>query len=149
MARIRRVVCASDFSPASRPAFATAVEMAKVMRTPLVIMHVVAPFIPLTGEGYVTPETWERIETSSRAFAQRHLDALLRAARKAGVRVTTLLSEGTVADQIVRAARRKRAGLLVLGTHGRTGFTRALMGSVAARVVATASCPVLTVRGPR
>ena len=146
MARICRVMYASDFSSASRPAFAKAVEMAKVMRAPLIIAHALAPFIPLAGEGYVTADTWERIETGARGSAQKHLDALLRAARKAGVRATTLLSEGPAADQIVRVAKRKRIGLLVMGTHGRTGFARAFLGSVAARVVATAPCPVLTVR---
>jgi len=147
MARIRRIMCASDFSPASRPAFVKAVEMAKAMRAPLVIAHVLAPFVPLVGEGYVTPETWERIETVARRLAQRHLDALRQAARKAGARATVLMVEGATADRIVRAAKRKRVDLLVLGTHGRTGLARAFLGSVAARVVATAPCPVLTVRG--
>jgi nucleotide-binding universal stress UspA family protein len=147
MARIRRIMCASDFSPASRPAFVKAVEMAKSMRAPLVITHVLAPFIPVVGEGYVTPETWERIETGARRLAQKHLGALLQAARRAGVRATALLVEGSAADRIVGAARRKRVDLLVVGTHGRTGLARAFLGSVAARVVATAPCPVLTVRG--
>lgn|SRR5262249_12430156 len=146
MARIRRVMYAADFSPASRPAFITAIEMAKRLRAPLIIMHVLAPFIPLTGEGYVSPDTWARIEGGARHLAQKRLDALLQAARKAGARATALLVEGSAADRIVGAARRKRVDLLVLGTHGRTGLARAFLGSVAARVVATATCPVLTVR---
>jgi len=63
------------------------------------------------------------------------------------MRVRTLLLEGRTAEQIVRAARSKRAGMIVIGTHGRTGLTRFLLGSVAARVLAIARCPVLTVRG--
>jgi nucleotide-binding universal stress UspA family protein len=51
-----------------------------------------------------------------------------------------------VAERIVRTARALRADLIVMGTHGRTGVTRVVLGSAAARVVATASCPVLTVR---
>ena len=58
-----------------------------------------------------------------------------------------LVDAGVAAEQIVRLARARRADLIVMGTHGRTGFTRALLGSVAARVVALAACPVLTVRG--
>jgi len=57
--------------------------------------------------------------------------------------------EGVPADQIVRLARLRQADMLVIGTHGRTGFSRLFLGSVAARVVATARCPVLTVRSPR
>jgi nucleotide-binding universal stress UspA family protein len=61
------------------------------------------------------------------------------------VPVTARVLEGPPAAAIVRAARRERAGLIVLGTHGRTGLTRILIGSVAERVVRTARCPVLTV----
>jgi universal stress protein A len=54
---------------------------------------------------------------------------------------------GSPYEVIVRAARSKRVDVLVLGTHGRTGLPRFFLGSVAARVLATAPCPVLTVRG--
>jgi nucleotide-binding universal stress UspA family protein len=49
------------------------------------------------------------------------------------------------AERIVRLAKTRRADVIVMGTHGRTGFRRAILGSVAARVVALATCPVLTV----
>ena len=67
-------------------------------------------------------------------------------ARKNGVRAKGLLLEGIPHDRIVRAARSTRADLIVLGTHGRTGLGRVFLGSVAARVVTLAPCPVLTVR---
>ena len=57
------------------------------------------------------------------------------------------LERGSPAERIVRYARAHGIGLIVLSTHGRTGFTRALLGSVAERVVRTAPCPVLTVSG--
>ena len=56
------------------------------------------------------------------------------------------MAEGLPAEEVLRIARRQRADLLVLGTHGRTGLRRALMGSVAERIVSQARCPVLTVR---
>jgi len=56
------------------------------------------------------------------------------------------LAEGVPAEEVLRVARRQRADLLVLGTHGRTGLRRALMGSVAERIVRQARCPLLTVR---
>jgi nucleotide-binding universal stress UspA family protein len=58
-----------------------------------------------------------------------------------------MLLEGVAHEQIARAAKRQRADLIVMGTHGRTGMARFFLGSVAARVAATAPCPVLTVRG--
>ncbi len=58
-----------------------------------------------------------------------------------------MLLEGVADDQIIRAARRRKADLIVIGTHGRMGLARLFLGSVASRVVAGAKCPVLTVRG--
>lgn len=58
-----------------------------------------------------------------------------------------LLLEGGAADAVVRVARSRRADTIVMGTHGRSGPAPLLMGSVAQRVVRTAPCPVLTVRG--
>jgi glycine betaine transporter len=59
----------------------------------------------------------------------------------------SLLLEGVPHVQITRAARSRRADLIVLGTHGRTGLAKFFLGSVASRVVSTATCSVLTVRG--
>jgi nucleotide-binding universal stress UspA family protein len=55
--------------------------------------------------------------------------------------------DGIPHERIVRAARSTRADLVVIGTHGRSGFAKVMLGSVASRVVASATCPVLTVRG--
>ena len=143
---IRRILYPSDFSPASRPAFKRAMELAKSLRSQLLIVHVLAP-PPIIGEGYITAETVETLLRSQRHAAQRQLRVLVARAKAAGVRVSSLLVEtGMTHEQIVRVARRKRADMIVMGTHGRTGLTRLLLGSVAARVIATARCPVLTVR---
>ena len=149
MAASRRIVHSTDYSPASRPAFRKAIELAKALHKELVLVHVLSPvLVPIiTGEMYVPPATYDDLQRTSRAVARRHLDRLTAVARRAGVRVSSRLVEGApVAEQIVRAARALRADLIVLGTHGRTGVARAVLGSVASRVVATASCPVLTVR---
>ena len=142
---IRRILYPSDFSPASRPAFKRGVELARALRSQLLIVHVMGP-LPTIGEGYITPETVERLLQSQRLLAQRQLRALVTRAKAAGVRASGLLVEtGMPHEQIVRVARRKRADMIVMGTHGRSGLTRLLLGSVAARVIATAKCPVLTV----
>ncbi|HEU5323472.1 MAG TPA: universal stress protein [Methylomirabilota bacterium] len=143
----RRVVHATDFSRASAAAFAWAVDSAKARRAELLLVHVLAPVIPLVGDGYVSPATYEELAASARAWARKKLGALVARARARGVRATGLLLEGVAHEQIVRAAKGRRAGLLVIGTHGRTGVARFFLGSVAARVAATAPCPVLTVRG--
>ncbi|HZS35010.1 MAG TPA: universal stress protein [Methylomirabilota bacterium] len=149
MAAIRRILHATDYSPASRPALRTAIDLAKALRGELVVVHVLSPVVVpvLAGEVYLPPATYDELERSARAAAQRHLDRVAQQAKQAGARVSKRLIEGApVADRIVRAARALRADLIVMGTHGRTGVTRVVLGSVATRVVATASCPVLTAR---
>jgi nucleotide-binding universal stress UspA family protein len=146
MSRFRRILHASDFSPASRPAFRRAVDLARANRSRLTIVHVYTPVVPMVGEGYAMPQLYDRMLADVRADAQRQLDRLVAKARQAGARAKGLLLEGIPHDRIVRAARSTRADVVVLGTHGRTGLGRLFLGSVAARVVTLAPCPVLTVR---
>ena len=146
MSRFRRILHASDLSPASSAAFRQATGLARTNRGTLTIVHVYAPYIPMTAEGYTPPQVYDRVAADVRAQAQRQLDRLVAKARKAGARAKGLLLEGIPHDRIVRAARSTRADLVVLGTHGRTGLGRLFLGSVAARVVTLAPCPVLTVR---
>jgi nucleotide-binding universal stress UspA family protein len=76
-----------------------------------------------------------------------HLALVLRArAKRAGVPASEVLAEGWVAEQIAKLANERHADLIV-GTHGRTGWARVMLGSVAERVIVLAPCPVLTVRG--
>ena len=83
------------------------------------------PTAPFLDAGYVPGEIWDRIDAAQRAQAGEETDP---------------------ATEIVQAAAQSKTDVLVLGTHGRTGVSRVMLGSVAGRVVATATCPVLTVR---
>jgi nucleotide-binding universal stress UspA family protein len=143
-----RILHPTDFSPASRAAFTRAVKLAKKDRAELVITHVLAPVIPPV-DGYMDARMYEQMETANRRYGKKHLDTLVARARKAGVRTRGLLLEGIAHERIVRAARGQHADMIVMGTHGRTGIARFMLGSVASRVVSHAGCPVLTVRGGR
>ena len=147
MSKLRVVLHPSDFSRASGAAFAKAVDLAKANRAELLLVHVLSPVVPFVGDGYVSPEIYGDLEASARAWGNKELGALAAKAKKAGVRVRSLLFEGVAHEQIVRAARSKRADLIVIGTHGRTGLAKLFLGSVAGRVVSSARCPVMTVRG--
>lgn len=147
MKRIRRVLYASDFSAASRRAFATAVAIAKSLDAKLTIAYVIPPIAPSVPEQYIDAVTLDQLEKRARHWSARQLDNLSAAAKKAGVRATTLVRTGDPVRQIVGAGRSTRADLIVVGTHGRRGLPKFFLGSVAERVVATAPCPVLTVRG--
>jgi nucleotide-binding universal stress UspA family protein len=145
----RRVLHPTDFSKASTPALTRAIAEARDHRCELLLVHVLAPVIPMAGagEGYLAPSVYEQMSKSARAWAQKQMDRLLAKAKAGRVRARGMLLEGVAHEQIARAAKRQRADLIVIGTHGRTGVARFFLGSVAARVAATAPCPVLTVRG--
>jgi nucleotide-binding universal stress UspA family protein len=146
MKKIRRVLHPTDFSPPGRAALARAIEMARAQKAELVIAHVLPVVMPMMVDGYMSPKVYEDIQRSARQHAQKQLDAVIARARKAGARARTVLLEGVPATQITRAAKSQHADVIIMGTHGRTGFARVLLGSVAERVVGTAPCPVLTVR---
>jgi nucleotide-binding universal stress UspA family protein len=145
MTVFRQILHPTDFSRASAPALRRAAALAKAFRAPLVLVHVMAPPSPFIGEG-APPSSNVELFAMARRSARRRLAALLARTRRARVRVQAVFAEGLAAEEILRAARRARADLIVMGTHGRTGFSRFFMGSVAERVVRESPCAVLTVR---
>jgi len=144
---MKRILHPSDFSKASGAAFKKALELASTTRSTLDLLHVMAPVMPVFGDGYLSPQTYDQLATSGTRWAQQEMERLVKKARAAGVKTTSTIVEGIPVDRIVRAARARHADLVVMGTHGRTGLSRFFLGSVAARVVATSPVPVLTVRG--
>lgn len=147
MSRLRRILHPTDFSPASRASFARAVSMAKAEHAELLLVHVLMLQLAMAGDGYMSPKVYDDMEAAALKYGQKRLNDLAVKARQGGVRAKTLLLHGVADQQIIRAARSKKADLIVIGTHGRTGLARLFLGSVASRVVAGAHCPVLTVRG--
>lgn len=110
-------------------------------------VHVLNPMVPMIGDRAVEPPTYLQLQKASRAWALKQLARVAARANARGVKTKTILVEGSEAAMIVRVARSKRVAMIVIGTHGRGGIERALLGSVATRVVSQATCPVLTVRG--
>lgn len=147
MARMRRILFASDFSKASAKAFTTAVALAKATHADMTILHVLVLFTPLVPEQYIGGTTLDQLNADAQRWGQQQLAKLTAKAKNGGVRAGGLTMTGDPAEQILRAARTKHADLIVLGTHGRTGLNRFFVGSVAQRVIASAPCPVVTVRG--
>ena len=145
---IKRMLCASDFSSASRPALLLAQELARALKAKLILFHAYETSVPIGNGGYLPPSVMQEMLTASRDAAAQSLKRLARSNVKGG-RISTLLAEGPAAAAIVRTAKKNRVDLVVMGTHGRTGVRRLLMGSVADRVIRTASCPVLVVGGRR
>jgi nucleotide-binding universal stress UspA family protein len=149
MTRRARILLATDFSRASEAAFREALELARTSRSPLIIAHVLEPPIPFAPEGYVLPQTYDELDAIVRSDAEKRMRALLERVHRKGVRAKGILLRGAPHEAIARAARLHRAGRLVVGTHGRRGFSRLFLGSVAARLVAVAPCAVLVVPSKR
>jgi nucleotide-binding universal stress UspA family protein len=145
VARLKRILCATDLSAASTPAWAFAQRLAAATKVDLVLVHAV-PLIPPPIEGSVAPGTYERVVEEGRTRALSACDELAESARTRGLAVTVHLAEGPAGPRILDAAERESADLVVLGTHGRTGLNRLLAGSVAEHVVQLSGRPVITVR---
>jgi nucleotide-binding universal stress UspA family protein len=146
MKGIRRVLYATDFSSTSRRALDAAVTLARPQNATLTILFVLTPMV-LMPEQPVDAMTIDRLDKQAREWSTRQLAILAARAKRAGVRASVLLRSGDAADQIVRTCRSTKSDLIVMGTHGRRGLQKFLLGSVAGRVIAAAPCPVVTVRG--
>ena len=142
------IVHPTDFSAASTPAFREAIKLARTNRAPLLILHVLNPLMPPNiGNRSIEPPTYRELRKAWRVWALKQLTRLTKRARAAKVRSASIVREGGEAPEIARLARSRRAAMIVMGTHGRSGVGRVLLGSVATRILSLAPCPVLTVRG--
>lgn len=140
---ITTILVPTDFSEYSKQALSYAEMLAKPFEAKIVLIHVIDTV------SYVVSESvqWTTdVSTRVQASVQPMLDGLVRDAQKRGVVAESRLSQGVPYDQIVKTAENVNADLIVMGTHGRTGMSHVLLGSVAERVVRLAPCPVLTVR---
>ncbi len=144
MGAAKRIVHPTDFSTASEPAFTDALERAQREGAELILVHVLDPIVGLSDEMYIAKRL--ELREVSEARARRDFERLLARAKKAGVPASDVLADGWAPDEIARIAKARGADLIVMGTHGRTGIRKLLLGSVAERVIGMAPCPVLTVR---
>lgn len=141
--RIRRILCPVDFSRFSENALRHAAALAKWYGAELQALHVtsipsgVAAFPPFGASVPLEPPDPESVLEELRAFVRPIEDSF--------VSVKETLAEGGVVAAILEAAARLPADLIVMGTHGRSGFERLLLGSATERVLRQAPCPVLTV----
>jgi nucleotide-binding universal stress UspA family protein len=143
METVKTIICAVDFSEGSERAVEQGAALAKVMGANLELLHVYQLPVLALPDGVVTasPEFIARLITQ----AQDALDAHRTRLAEQGVLATTNLVEGNPIERIVERASQSAASMLVLGTHGRSGFKRFMLGSTAERVVRLATVPVLTV----
>ncbi|HEV3204968.1 MAG TPA: universal stress protein [Gemmataceae bacterium] len=141
MLPIHTILHPTDFSKASEFALQMASALARDYGARLVVLHVAQVPTMIYSEGIIPPDP--------EMFYQQEKDQLQRLQIKsANVRAERRFEKGDPDTTILDVAQEIKADMIVMGTHGRRGLTRVLMGSVAEQVVRRATCPVLTVRIP-
>ncbi len=138
----KHVLVGTDFKECSRAAVDHAVEIASTSGAALTLVHVYD--LPVTFAEVAVGETLPALEEA----AEARLEQALEPVRARLPRAKGVVRCGAAWEQLLEVAREKGADLIVVGSHGRKGLPRALIGSVAEKVVRLASVPVLTVHGP-
>jgi universal stress protein A len=146
MRLFHRIVVPTDFSSSSEEAWDLAQRVAETLGAEVVLVHVfVEP--PPYGNAPLGPSgaTWQAFE-HARKWVSEELEKWAARAREKGIKARMVMRTGVPHQEIVELATDERSDLVIMGTHGRSGLSRVLLGSVAERVIHFAPCPVLTVR---
>lgn len=141
-----KVLVASDFSDTARIAADWAADLARTLGSKLIVVHTFdMPVVGVPDAAFIVDaKTAARLSEQ----AQRGLDAEVTRLRALGVEVEGMLRQGDSREVIPKTAEEVGAGLVVVGSHGRRGLSRALLGSVAESIVRSSHVPVVVVRKP-
>lgn len=141
----KRILCPTDFSEPSYAGLEAAISLARHFDSELVIVHVVSPIPIVPGSfapaGSYLPTILEELENS----AKNSLQALLKERIPEDLSPRALVTTGTPAMEIVRTASKIDADVIVIATHGQSGWKKFISGSVTERVVRLSDRPVLTI----
>jgi nucleotide-binding universal stress UspA family protein len=140
----KKILFPTDFSPASRAALPHAFSLAGLYGSKLYLAHVISP----EHGDFPPPEERATKLEQAREFAEQQVEPLLMAARQKGISCQPLIREGAIWDVLSDMIHENNIDLVIVGTHGRRGLKKLLLGSVAEEVFRLAPCPVLTV-GPK
>jgi nucleotide-binding universal stress UspA family protein len=142
MPNIRRILYPTDFSTPSADAAEQAIALARWYHARITALHVCVPiFMPVPG----LPPPVDRVGEAEKRRAREQATGCVDAGAAAGVGVDVVVEAGDPAREILDWAARLPADLIVMGTHGASGFERLMLGSVTEKVLRKAACPVLTV----
>lgn len=155
MMNLQRILLATDFSDCAAPARDVALELCTRFQATLYLLHVIHELpveVPESGMEMAFPGFLENIGTQRqelRRKAAQELNAAIADAWREQHEIVEDSRFGKPAAEIVEYARDNEVDLIVIGSHGRSGLERVLLGSVAESVVRKAPCPVLTIRPPQ
>lgn len=152
MLLFKRILCPTDFSESSYKALKAADDLAKEFRAELILVHVISPMqtfpsspeftAGLPASGIYLPED---IANDMKKHANESLEMTIKQRVSHEVKSKTKLLHGNPAEKIAGYAEESKVSVIIMGTHGFTGWRHLLLGSVTEKVVRIAPCPVLTV----
>jgi universal stress protein A len=148
---IRSILLPTDFSDCSDSAIAYATHFARQVNASIICLHVIEPLVPAVGYAGITEplpmgeDMSEQLDES----AARELPKISKHKDCSGLKIEEVMTHGDAASEIVRIAKERGVDLIVIASHGRTGWGRILFGSTAEEVVRHAHCPVLVVKPER
>jgi universal stress protein A len=152
MLLFKRILCPTDFSEPSYKALKAADELAKEFRSELILLHVLSPiqaFPAASGFGPSMPVSGAYLPEDFMRTLEKHatesLEMTVKEKVSGEVKSKSVLLNGIPAEEIVRYAEESNSSVIIMGTHGFTGWRHMLLGSVAEKVVRMALCPVLTI----
>jgi len=150
MVRFNKILCSTDFSEPSYAGLDAACELARNHAGRLILVHVVEPIptaaVPIGDHSGFNVAVHQRVLKEN---AEQSMRKLVKERIPEGVQVKTVVAEGDPANQIAQVAATEEVDLIVIATHGRTGWRHVVYGSVAERVVRHAGPAVLSIRMPR
>jgi universal stress protein A len=142
---IRRILAPTDFSELSKQGLQSALELAEAFGAKLLLLYVVEP-PPYPVEGIVPSHLGATMLDDLERQATNDLPQMLSETQASKMDVARRVVVGIPYRKIVDVAEEEKIDLIVMTTHGRTGLSHLMMGSVAEKIVRTAPCPVLTIR---
>jgi nucleotide-binding universal stress UspA family protein len=145
--KLKRILVPTDLSKESLQAIGYAIDLGKPHGSEVVILYVLEPvnFLP-AGEVMGPGPDLSLLMGEQRRWAKSELERLSQRLTRSGIKHRTLIGSGVASKEVTEAAAKLKADLIVMTTHGRTGVSHLLLGSVAEKVVRGAPCPVLTLR---
>ena len=146
--KLKKILVPTDFSAAAEQALDYAADLARLGKGEIVLLFAVEPMYATPTDLYGASVAVGTLLTEQMELGRRHLAQLAAKVKRRRLRTTTKIETGTAWEVIVDQAAKTAADLIVMATHGYTGITHFLLGSVTEKVVRTAGCPVLTLRIP-
>ena len=140
----KKILVPTDFSASSKAALDYAAVIAEAFQSEIALIHVIDSLAYSVTDTLIVVDH----QAALKATAEALIDNLYKECIERGLSATKAVVDGTPYREIIKKAEAEQVDLIVMGTHGRTGFERLLLGSVAEKVVRMSSAPVLTVRSP-